>query len=714
MTKQLIPAHDLSVLIKKIQKGLEHQKKKEMGQAENIFTDCLKEYPKNIEVLQIAVIFFDQIKKYQRVSELAKKILENEPNNLIGLRLEGKFLLTQGDYNAAKILLARLIALKPDDAEALFYMGCVFHRTAEFGLSEKFYRESLKFKDSSKAIFGLGQILLITNQKNEVIKILHNKSYNDDLDYDREILLALAQGLYTLDAMNSLFRAFSIDETREEAKSLLGHVFSNHCIPANLDKNLERIIHLCILSNNVSPESFGRVWMSCVFDMDDQKGPSLLLRAANYEDFKRLYLQKDFRENLLTPFFNDGVEKIMVFNVALELMFTRLRRFYLELILERGDLEAAEERFLKSLSVQAFLNEFIFEISLPEEVMFSELDPAVYLHTLIFSCYRPLSLLANVSFDRSLSGIVKVQVENPASERFLSSKVKAFGRMKNQVSIDVQEQYEQNPYPRWVGYNRVPSILNDSVDNRFVRKKRVLVAGCGTGRNVLSVHSSCPDADITAVDLSGASLAYAMRKCEEFNIGCDFFKGDLLQIESLGGNFDIVECMGVLHHMEDPEAGLSALCRVLNDDGELRLALYSERARHEVVEAHKIIKEKGFCADDKGIRAAREYLKGCGLFKNLISSTDFFTMSACRDLIFHVQEVRFGLVQIKEMLIRNGLVFSGFILSPSKLTKFKDKFPDVGSELNLDLWDLYEKEDPLFFASMYQFVCKKKSISRPI
>ena len=51
-----------------------------------------------------------------------------------------------------------------------------------------------------------------------------------------------------------------------------------------------------------------------------------------------------------------------------------------------------------------------------------------------------------------------------------------------------------------------------------------------------------------------------------------------------------IESVGVLHHMETPLNGLEVLVDLLKPHGFLKLGLYSEVARKNVVEARKFIK----------------------------------------------------------------------------------------------------------------------------
>ena len=93
-------------------------------------------------------------------------------------------------------------------------------------------------------------------------------------------------------------------------------------------------------------------------------------------------------------------------------------------------------------------------------------------------------------------------------------------------------------------------------------------------------------------------------------------------------------------------------------------------------------------------------------FELILTSGDFYSVSTLRDLLFHVQEHRFTIPQIKDCLSQLGLKFCGFE-SDNLVKNFKLTNPDKDDPYDLDKWDLYEKDNPRSFAEMYQFWCQK-------
>ena len=69
----------------------------------------------------------------------------------------------------------------------------------------------------------------------------------------------------------------------------------------------------------------------------------------------------------------------------------------------------------------------------------------------------------------------------------------------------------------------------------------------------------------------------------------------------------------------------------------------------------------------------------------LTTSPDFFSLSTLRDLIFHVQEHRFTLPQIKNCLNELGLEFCGFE-NEVATSNFRELHGNEADIYDLELW----------------------------
>ena len=244
--------------------------------------------------------------------------------------------------------------------------------------------------------------------------------------------------------------------------------------------------------------------------------------------------------------------------------------------------------------------------------------------------------------------------------------------------------------------------------NDFFVNPDVLIAGCGTGQHIVSIERYL-NANILGVDLSIKSLAYAKRKTLELNIkNIEFLHADILQLKNLNRKFDVIECIGTLHHMKDPLKGLKVLLDLLKPHGFLKLGLYSKIARRNVVEVRKFIKRKKIKKTIEDIRNFRESINNeeDQSLQKIFSIKDFYSTSMARDLMFHVQEHCFTLTEISKIIKNLNLEFLGFI-NPSIKDKFSTLFHNDKKNISLDNWNKFEMGNKDSFSNMYQFWMRK-------
>ena len=136
--------------------------------------------------------------------------------------------------------------------------------------------------------------------------------------------------------------------------------------------------------------------------------------------------------------------------------------------------------------------------------------------------------------------------------------------------------------------------------------------------------------------------------------------------------------------------------------------MYSELARQDIVKIKEEIDRQGIVTTDAKMRTFRDIvIKSEKDYHNQLKNyTDFYSLSSLRDLLFHVQEHRFTVPQIKESLYKLGLKFCGFEV-PETIAHFKITNPHPNDPYDLDKWHLFEKNNPRAFGGMYQFWCQK-------
>jgi 2-polyprenyl-3-methyl-5-hydroxy-6-metoxy-1,4-benzoquinol methylase len=425
-----------------------------------------------------------------------------------------------------------------------------------------------------------------------------------------------------------------------------------------------------------------------------------------------------------------------VSDLALERALTACRGALLDLAVAGREAGSDTLAFACALARQCFINEYVFEL---ESVELQALDgwraswaampgdgladPALRLAVL--AAYAPLSELGasdailSRAWPAPLDAVVTQQIREPARERALREAIPALTPIEDMVSVAVRDQYEDNPYPRWV--RAAPSSkavpLNARLHSQYPHsgfrplalsdRVEILVAGCGTGQQLVDVAQRIEGARVLAIDLSLSSIAYAKRKTDELGLdNIDYGQADILRLGALGRRFDVIDCGGVLHHLRDPLEGWRVLLSLLAPGGAMRIALYSELARKHIVAARDFVAGRGYAATPEGIRAFRRALldaPDAGRAKLVAQSPDFFTISALRDLVFHVQEHRFTLPQIAAFLDEAGLTFLGFELDQSLLAQYSARFPEDRTRTDLARWHRFEEANPWTFGGMYQF-----------
>ncbi len=446
-------------------------------------------------------------------------------------------------------------------------------------------------------------------------------------------------------------------------------------------------------------------------------------------------------DGLLTAHLKNG----LIADSVLEAFLSQIRRQIL--IFRRNGSgtfhnDAQEVQLLLCLAHQSFLNEHVWHVSEEEQGLVDALegdlkcaiangckpaDADLYL----LGAYRPLYATDSIrnwvlehhqSASEEHALFLQSVILERERERQLEPHIDRLTAIDDDVSMAVRSQYEENPYPRWNSITvGEPLPLTEHIINAIDphrpaldttdRTWDILIAGSGTGRQPITSACHYKNANVIAVDLSRASLAYAQRKAQALDVqNVLFAQADILRLGDLDRVFDVVECSGVLHHMADPEAGLMVLLDCLKPGGFLKLGLYSEYARREVVQARQLVANTGFDSTLEGIRAFRKFVRESPTAETsaLEKTTDFFATSPIRDLIFHVQEHRYTIPQIKMMLEKHKLEFLGFGLPETWVkTSYRKRFPGDPDCIDLRNWDQFEQDNSNIFSAMYQFWCRK-------
>lgn len=458
-----------------------------------------------------------------------------------------------------------------------------------------------------------------------------------------------------------------------------------------------------------------------------------------FEDFTAYLNNNDQKifEKLQNQIFFGGLNFQFVPDVEIGKFIQNIRRFILSALIS-GKLSGNQkdvkfDDIALSIAHASFSSDYIWEVSDQEvkdvsilkEQIVSGARQADVTNIAIIASYCKLlqEALLHPTLDsflfkfknKKLKGLLTEQLYEPRKERQLRINIKSFGAISDQVSLAVREQYEENPYPRWTHQKPLHvDELADRLNLYWQGSGNILIAGSATGEYSINISKKNPRLSVTGIDLSLASIGYSERKKLQVKVNnLSFYHGDLLNIRDLGKVFDVIESVGVIHHMDNPMKGLENLLSVLQPGGYLKLGIYSKLARKSITECQAEIKAMGLDSDYAGIRSARKMIieKPEGhAYHKMYEYSDFYNSSMLRDLLFHVQEHCYEISDIKHFLEKFDLEFLGFSeidTGQSKLL-YKQKFPDDVDMVNLDNWAIFENEYPDTFIRMYKFWCQKR------
>jgi Tfp pilus assembly protein PilF/SAM-dependent methyltransferase len=428
-------------------------------------------------------------------------------------------------------------------------------------------------------------------------------------------------------------------------------------------------------------------------------------------------------------------------DLEIEQLFTDLRQAMIA-DAAAGKLTAAGLPFGAALALHCFVNEYVYPESGQETAWVDQLaaEIAALLQAAedvppwlvaALGAYRPLHGFAWAEqlgrcSPGAIGEIITHQVIEPGIDLGQRGQIASLTAIDGAVSQTVRALYEENPYPRWIKTGlvnqgraigvvlREAPLRFDLEDYQSPESPEILIAGCGTGQHALVTASRFLNARVLALDLGLSGLAYAVRKTRELGISnIDYAQADIMELAGLGRQFDLIESVGVLHHLGEPIAGWQILTDLLRPGGLMKIGLYSETARQDIVSGRALIAEKAYLPTPEHIRCCRQDIvalaeAGDSNMAKICSRMDFYSMSECRDLLFHPEEHCFTLPEIEAALAALKLKFLGFEMRGSgALRKFMQIHPNPDATTSLTLWHEFELEHPDLFQGMYQFWCRK-------
>ena len=253
--------------------------------------------------------------------------------------------------------------------------------------------------------------------------------------------------------------------------------------------------------------------------------------------------------------------------------------------------------------------------------------------------------------------------------------------MSSDYLQQVRSQYEQYPYPpRDPAHERerLVETQGDFLDvvnfycyegrRDFAPGFRALVAGCGTGDAAVFLAEQLLETggEVVALDFSESSLQIARARSEARRLpNIRYVRAALQDLPSLAvGEFDYINCTGVLHHLADPDMGLRTLARVLKQGGAIHLMVYGAYGRAPIYPIQQLLRR--IAGPD--LRAGERIRLAKKLIEQLPASNPFkkeyarlahdivqFGDAGLFDLLLHAQDRPYTVAQLYALVENAGL-----------------------------------------------------------
>ena len=184
------------------------------------------------------------------------------------------------------------------------------------------------------------------------------------------------------------------------------------------------------------------------------------------------------------------------------------------------------------------------------------------------------------------------------------------------ITQKVKNMYKKYPYPSpSTDVSQTNELLNllriFEIESKIkLENKSIFDAGSGTGHRITNVAQHFKKSSFLGIDISDKSLSIAnkLKKLKKLQ-NIEFQKYNIMNGVKTLGKFDLVLCMGVLHHLSNPSKGLQMLTKTLKDDGIIFLYLYGKLGGHKRMinkEIISILLDKEKSNYDLGIKLARD------------------------------------------------------------------------------------------------------------
>lgn len=196
---------------------------------------------------------------------------------------------------------------------------------------------------------------------------------------------------------------------------------------------------------------------------------------------------------------------------------------------------------------------------------------------------------------------------------------------------------------------------------------QILDAGCGTGVGTEYLVHLNPKVAVTGIDISKEALAVAKERCQRSGATrVQFQQLEVEEAHQLDGQFEMINCVGVLHHLPDPIAGIKALAEKLAPGGIMHIFVYGELGRWEVrlmQNAIALLQPENY---QEGVKIGRQLFQTLPAENRIVKrEKERWSLENQRDACFadmyvHPQEIDYNINTLFDLIDASGLEFVGF------------------------------------------------------
>jgi hypothetical protein len=289
-----------------------------------------------------------------------------------------------------------------------------------------------------------------------------------------------------------------------------------------------------------------------------------------------------FRDLLLNSFFLKSLSEVVLPFPQIERIVAPFRSALLTVKPGSSEYNSASA-FIYAVAIQCIKNNYIWECKPEDSRRVKELvaevenslknldavvtadgilsDPKILHHLVLISMFQPITTISHVedlALKLNLSRlpppvvtILNKLVLSPEEEEDLLPTIQLLNA--EPAASDILAYYEDHVTPTW-DVQPVASIVKvpyktdlqwrfPELNVNFGQKTNVLVAACGSGKEIAQLYETYNDVDVTAVDISRKNLAYAIRQNRDLGVtDAKVFCADVLSLAptDFAQPFDVV------------------------------------------------------------------------------------------------------------------------------------------------------------------------------